>query len=1290
MTEARPEHEEGAALEPSTSAPDLASTPPRFTNSFNNLFLPKNRSTGNLISTALAAAAAAAAGGGRGGSETRPPEERHKIRFSLDAGQLLHQHDLPTLGMSAAAARGSILPEHEHGLGASGLHRIRQQPPSRTPTLPPSPELSSTNLSRAASMTIALPSSRSFLMNGGAGGGPTSPSFNFSEDLTRFPSESLHSFSFAHQPEDALHSRQNVMKRSIEFMRDRPGWAGTNPGLLTAQAKASGDLEYQSMLELLVRARVLGSESESKVQQQFYSAPFTGPALGEGNVFERTLAVQRSESPDGIDPRAGAEQDGDISRPLSMSSQSKDSVDASASAPDAQSSQSSVDGGTLAAPKPGRLKVARAELKRTYTDTSSLSLQTKLMDALAKPYLAKDPVTEGTFSPGFAPSLGKSLKPSQPMQATVHGHANRWAPAAQAIFTTETSAPWTILAANDLACLVFGVTRAEVKKLSMLEVVKEDRRKWLEDKLRSPGSEAIAKSRSPTGKLGKTSPRGSTTLAFGSGITAKLLSKPPVRRATPAASASMSRSPGRSQTDDGSGSSFYKQTAKPNHPSTKSRGVLLCGDVVPIQKRNGMDGSASLWVKEKRGGLIWVLEEISEDTALLQMGEEGYSVQSVVSGQSIWPDQTVEGKDIRRLVPQIPCTGRAVDYSTIHKQQYYALRNTDGYNMPGTILSIPSSLQLRVSSFPHIAGIMVLSAETLEITSSNSVFSAALFGQTHPDGLKITELIPKFDQILDLVRDEDNVTLVDGIVIPEHNFRRARMLLALREGYTDAAEIFSRPAGLSARHRDGSEINVDVQMRVVNSETSIPVADELVIEELDDEDAVEELAATSQVVYALWITYSRHLHSAIRPVGLASPLSSQPGSPPRQPSPGQSHIINPHLIDTDSDKADDSPSKPMSPTTEVLSKRIEEAASAPLPSVSEPFTSTTSTSVEKSETAASPPIVKPTILEPPRRKTINDFVILEDMGQGAYGQVKLARYKKNPTKKVVLKYVTKKRILVDTWTRDRRLGTVPLEIHVLDYLRRDGLKHPNIVEMTDFFEDDINYYIEMVPHGLPGMDLFDYIEIRSNMEEAECRNIFLQVVAALHHLHTKALVVHRDIKDENIILDGENMVKLIDFGSAAYIKNGPFDVFVGTIDYAAPEVLQGKSYRGKEQDVWALGILLYTLVYKENPFYSVDEILDHELRVPWVMSEGSIDLIRAMLNRDVETRLTITQVRDHPWCSGGGAAAATGATSAGAAAAADGAVVGSNGMGSGSENGNGVIASGTIGAEADAGLKEDR
>ena len=89
-------------------------------------------------------------------------------------------------------------------------------------------------------------------------------------------------------------------------------------------------------------------------------------------------------------------------------------------------------------------------------------------------------------------------------------------------------------------------------------------------------------------------------------------------------------------------------------------------------------------------------------------------------------------------------------------------------------------------------------------------------------------------------------------------------------------------------------------------------------------------------------------------------------------------------------------------------------------------------------------------------------------------------------------------------------------------------------------------------------------------------------------------------------------------------------------DYAAPEVLQGNKYGGREQDVWALGILLYTLVYKENPFYNIDEILDHELRVPWILSDGSIDLIRGMLNRDTAQRLTIEAVVQHPWCAEAG------------------------------------------------------
>ncbi|CAM1505662.1 Fc.00g112990.m01.CDS01 [Cosmosporella sp. VM-42] len=264
-------------------------------------------------------------------------------------------------------------------------------------------------------------------------------------------------------------------------------------------------------------------------------------------------------------------------------------------------------------------------------------------------------------------------------------------------------------------------------------------------------------------------------------------------------------------------------------------------------------------------------------------------------------------------------------------------------------------------------------------------------------------------------------------------------------------------------------------------------------------------------------------------------------------------------------------------------------------------------------------------------KTIDDFIVLEEISERAEtSKVRLMKYQRSGRKSVI-KYVLKRRVLIDAWTRDRRLGTVPLEIHILDYLERQNLGHPNIVRMVDFFEDDEYYYIEMVPLGLPGMDLFDYVELRTNMDQRECRDIFSQVAKAVHHLHTKAYVVHRDISDENVVINGEGHVQLADFGSAAYLRSGPFDVFVGTIDLAAPEILAGKAYGGKEQDVWALGILLYTLIYKENPFYNIDEIMDRDLKVPYMLSEESLDLIRNMLNRDVTSRYSIEEVLAHPW-----------------------------------------------------------
>ncbi|KAI8805560.1 kinase-like domain-containing protein [Cladochytrium replicatum] len=272
-------------------------------------------------------------------------------------------------------------------------------------------------------------------------------------------------------------------------------------------------------------------------------------------------------------------------------------------------------------------------------------------------------------------------------------------------------------------------------------------------------------------------------------------------------------------------------------------------------------------------------------------------------------------------------------------------------------------------------------------------------------------------------------------------------------------------------------------------------------------------------------------------------------------------------------------------------------------------------------------------------KSADEFEIVAALGEGTYGFVRLVHHKLDRRKrKLVLKYVLKNRILRECWTRDKELGgLVPIEVQIMHRLRAHP--HPHIVRMLAYFQDDDFFYILMEVHGF-GLDLFDWVEMNQDVSEDQIRHIFLQTALAVQHLHAHN-VVHRDIKDENIILDEDAQIQLIDFGSAAiHNPQRKFETFSGTLDYAAPEVLTGHKYDGRPQDVWALGVLLYTLIYKENPFYNIDEIISRDLRIPFVLSQGSLDLIKYMLNRDVKRRPTIDEVLAHPWLHEGTAVTA--------------------------------------------------
>jgi len=255
---------------------------------------------------------------------------------------------------------------------------------------------------------------------------------------------------------------------------------------------------------------------------------------------------------------------------------------------------------------------------------------------------------------------------------------------------------------------------------------------------------------------------------------------------------------------------------------------------------------------------------------------------------------------------------------------------------------------------------------------------------------------------------------------------------------------------------------------------------------------------------------------------------------------------------------------------------------------------------------------------------LGQYRLGKTLGIGAFGKVKLGQHLITG-QKVAIKILNKGKIKhMEMAEKVRR------EINILKMCT-----HPHIIRLYEVIDTPSDIFVIM--EYVAGGELFDYIVSRGRLPADEARHFFHMIVSGVEYCHYHN-VVHRDLKPENLLLDTDNNIKIADFGLSNVIHDGDFlRTSCGSPNYAAPEVISGNLYAGTEVDVWSCGVILYALLCGTLPFD--DESIPNLFKkiksgmysLPSHLSQLSKELIVRMLVVDPMKRITIPEIRAHPW-----------------------------------------------------------
>ncbi|KAK6109539.1 Serine/threonine-protein kinase pim-3 domain protein [Brugia pahangi] len=254
-----------------------------------------------------------------------------------------------------------------------------------------------------------------------------------------------------------------------------------------------------------------------------------------------------------------------------------------------------------------------------------------------------------------------------------------------------------------------------------------------------------------------------------------------------------------------------------------------------------------------------------------------------------------------------------------------------------------------------------------------------------------------------------------------------------------------------------------------------------------------------------------------------------------------------------------------------------------------------------------------------------------ELGRGGFGTV-YSGFRVIDGLPVAVKYVSRNNV-----TGWQKIPSTDMKLPMEIVLLMKCTKILGVIQMYDWFERPDGFLIVM-ERPSPCQDLFDYISEHGALDERIARSFFKQVVDTVKACED-ANVVHRDIKDENLIVNLKTgHLKLVDFGSGAFYKtkDQKFTDFEGTRVYSPPEWILRSEYDSCKATVWSLGILLYDMVCGDIPFHRDEDIV---CRGPLVwrrhVSKCCKNLIMECLKYDADERCDLEYIRHHPWLSEG-------------------------------------------------------